>query len=70
MLIKPKTTLVFENKWLDKLKFQDHTDYDLKGNCYAIAAKSESGGVYDFYRSDPIENPKDFKLTQLYYKVE
>ena len=38
--------------WLKKLKFVDHTDYDLKGNCFAIAIKSESGGVFDFYRAN------------------
>lgn len=70
MLIFPKTTLSFNNKWLNKLKFQDHTDYDLKGNCSAIAVKSESGSVYDFYRTNPIEKPEDFKLTQLYYRIE
>lgn len=70
MLILPKTTLDFDNKWLEKLKFQDHTDYDLKGNCSAIAVKSESGGVFDFYRTNPIEDPKDFKLTQLYHSVK
>lgn len=70
MLIIPKTTLDFDNKWLEKLKFQDHTDYDLKGNCSAIAVKSESGGVFDFYRTNAIEDPKDFKLTQLYYSVK
>ena len=70
MLIQPKTTLVFDNKWLSKIKFQDHTDYDLKGNCSAIAVKSESGSVYNFYRTNPIEKPEDFKLTQLYYKIE
>lgn len=69
MFVIPKTTLLFENKWLDKLKFVDHTDYDLQGNCSAIAVKSESGSVYDFYRSDPRENPKDFKYTQLYHVV-
>jgi len=70
MLIFPKTTIAFNNKWLNKLKFKDHTDYDLKGNCYAIAVKSESGSVYDFYRTKAIEKPKDFRLTQLYYKIE
>ena len=38
----------------------------MKGNCGAIAIKSESGKVFDFYRSEPIEKPKNFKLTQLY----
>jgi len=70
MLILPKTTLLFNNEWLDKLKFQDHTDYDLKGNCSAIAIKSESGSVYDFYRSNPIEHPSTFTLTQVYHKVK
>jgi len=69
MLLKVKTKLIFYNEWLNKIKFQDHTDYDLKGNCGAIAVKSESGSVYDFYRSNPVEDPKDFKYTQLYHKV-
>tara|TARA_Y100001972_G_scaffold29384_1_gene36218 strand:+ start:4881 stop:5393 length:513 start_codon:yes stop_codon:yes gene_type:complete len=42
----------------------------LKDNCSAISVKSESGSVFDFYRTNPIENPNDFKLTQLYYKVK
>ena len=66
MLIYPKTTLNFDNSWLNKLKFQEHTDYHLKGGCSAIAIKSESGSVYDFYRSNPLEDPKDFKYTKLY----
>lgn len=70
MLIIPKTQLAFNNDWLDRLKFKNHTDYDLKDNCSAIAIKSESGGVYDFYRSNPIEDPADFKYTQLYDKIK
>ena len=70
MLIKPKTILAFDNKWLNRLKFQEHTDYDLKGGCSAIAVKSETGRVYDFYRTNPIEQPKDFKYTQLYHTVD
>ena len=70
MLIKPKTILAFDNKWLNRLKFQEHTDYDLKGGCSAIAVKSETGRVYDFYRTNPIEQPKDFKFTQLYHTVD
>ena len=69
MLIIPKTQLAFDNDWLGKLKFRNHTDYDLKDNCSAIAVKSESGSVYDFYRTNPIENPDDFKYTQLYHKI-
>lgn len=69
MLILPKTKIIFNNKWLSKLKFQDHTDYDLKGNCSAIAVKSESGGVFDFYRTHPIEQPSNFKLTQVYHSI-
>ena len=70
MLIQPKTTLAFNNKWLNRLKFQEHTDYDLKGGCSAIAVKSESGRVYDFYRTNPIEQPNEYKLTQLYHTVD
>lgn len=69
MLIIPKTQIAFDGDWLDKLKFKNHTDYDLKDNCSAIAVKSESGSVYDFYRTNPIENPDEFKYTQLYYKI-
>jgi hypothetical protein len=69
MLIIPKTQITFRNEWLDKLKFKNHTDYDLKDTCSAIAVKSESGSVYDFYRSNPIEEPNDFMYTQLYYKI-
>jgi len=70
MFVIPKTILSFDNSWLEKIKFKDHTDYDLQGNCHAIAIKSESGSVYDFYRSDPLEKPKDFKHTQLYHSIE
>jgi len=70
MLLKPKTKLIFNNSWVEKLKFKDHTDYDLAGNVSAISVKSESGSVFDFYRSNPVENPEDFKLTQLYHKIE
>ena len=70
MLIIPKTQLDFKNDWLEKLKFKNHTDYDLKDNCSAIAVKSESGSVYDFYRTNPIEDPSDFTYTQLYHKVK
>jgi len=70
MLLKPKTKLLFNSKWIEKLKFKNHTDYDLAGNVSAISVKSESGSVFDFYRSNPIEDPKDFKLTQLYHKIE
>ena len=70
MLIIPKTQIAFDNDWLEKLKFKNHTDYDLKDNCSAISVKSESGSVFDFYRTNPIENPNDFKLTQLYHKVK
>ena len=69
MLIIPKTQIAFDSDWLDKLKFKNHTDYDLKNNCSAIAIKSESGSVYDFYRTNPVENPDEFKYTQLYYKI-
>lgn len=69
MLIIPKTQIAFDGDWLDKLKFKNHTDYDLKDNCSAIAVKSESGSVYDFYRTNPIENPDEFKYTQLYHKI-
>ena len=70
MLIIPKTQLDFKNDWLEKLKFRNHTDYDLKDNCSAIAVKSESGSVYDFYRTNPVEDPSDFTYTQLYYKIK
>jgi len=69
MLLVPKTILTFNNDWLKKLKFQEHTDYDLAGHVSAIAIKSESGSVFDFYRSNPRENPDDFKLTQVYHQI-
>ena len=40
MFVIAKTKLSFDNSWLKSLKFEDHTDYDLKGNCFAIAIKS------------------------------
>ena len=69
MIIRPKTKLDFDNSWLNKLKFEEHSDYDLAGHVSAIAVKSESGKVFDFYRSDPLEMPKDFKYTALYNKI-
>jgi hypothetical protein len=51
MLLKAKTRLILQNSWIKHLKFKEHTDYDLAGNVDAIAVKSESGSVYDFYRS-------------------
>ena len=61
MLIIPKTQIAFENEWLKKLKFKNHTDdMTLKDNCSAMCYKSESGSVYDFYRSNPVEHPNDF----------
>ena len=70
MLLKPKSKLSFKNKWVHSLKFREHTDYDLAGNVSAISIKSESGSVFDFYRSNPLENPEDFSYTALYEKVE
>ena len=61
-----KTEIEFNNYWLDHFIYKDHSDYDLAGHCQAIALKSESGSVYDFYRSNPIEDPKDFKWTKAY----
>jgi hypothetical protein len=70
MLLKAKTRLIFSNNWLDNIKFKAHTDYDLAGNVDAIAIKSQSGSVYDFYRNDPLELPKNFKFTALYHKIK
>ncbi len=70
MIILPKTKLDFDNSWIEKLKFQEHTDIDLAGHVSAIAVKSESGKVFDFYRSDPLEKPKNFKYTALYNKIK
>ena len=70
MLLKPKTKLKFTNDWLKQLKFKEHSDYDLAGHVSAIALKSESGSVFDFYRTNPLEKPENFKLTQLYYKIK
>jgi hypothetical protein len=69
MLLKAKTRLILQNSWVKQLKFKEHTDYDLAGNVDAIAIKSESGSVYDFYRSAPVELPENFKFTALYNKV-
>ena len=69
MLLKAKTRLEFDNNWVKQLKFVEHTDQDLAGHVDAISVKSESGSVFDFYRSNPLENPDDFKYTALYNKV-
>lgn len=69
MLVKANTIIQTNFKWVHKLKFEEHVDKDLSGYVDAIAIKSESGSVYDFYRSNPIENPENFKYTQLYYKI-
>jgi hypothetical protein len=69
MLLKAKTRLILQNSWIKHLKFKEHTDYDLAGNVDAIAVKSESGSVYDFYRSAPVELPENFKFTALYSKI-
>ena len=69
MLLKAKTRLEFDNSWVKQLKFVEHTDQDLAGHVDAISVKSESGSVFDFYRSNPLENPDDFKYTALYHKI-
>ena len=69
MLLKTKTRLEFDNNWVKQLKFVEHTDQDLAGHVDAISIKSESGSVFDFYRSNPLENPDDFKYTALYHKI-
>ena len=69
MLLKAKTKLEFDNSWVKQLKFVEHTDQDLAGHVDAISVKSESGSVFDFYRSNPLENPDDFKYTALYHKI-
>ena len=69
MLLKAKTRLEFDNSWVKQLKFVEHTDQDLAGHVDAISVKSESGSVFDFYRSNPLENPDDFKYTALYNKI-
>ena len=69
MIILPKTNLLFDSKWVENLKFEEHTDIDLAGHVSAISIKSETGKVFDFYRSNPIEEPNDFMYTQLYYKI-
>lgn len=70
MIILPKTKLDFNNEWVNKLKFKEHTDIDLAGHVSAIAIKSESGKVFDFYRSNPLEEPENFKYTALYNTVK
>ena len=69
MLLKAKTRLEFDSSWVRQLKFVEHTDQDLAGHVDAISVKSESGSVFDFYRSNPLENPDDFKYTALYNKI-
>ena len=69
MLLKAKTRLEFDNKWVKQLKFVEHTDQDLAGYVDAISVKSETGSVFDFYRSNPLENPNQFKYTALYDKI-
>lgn len=69
MIIKAKTKLIFDTEWLDRLKFAKHSDYDLVDSVDAISVKSETGKVYDFYRTETLERPENFKMTQLYYKV-
>ena len=69
MLLKAKTRLEFDNSWVKQLKFVEHTDQDLAGHVDAISVKSESGSVFDFYRSNLLENPDDFKYTALYHKI-
>jgi len=66
MILKPKTRLIFNNNWLESLKFKEHSDYDLAGNVDAISIKSESGSVYDFYRTTALEIPNNFRYTALY----
>lgn len=66
MLYKAKTKILFSDYWIDHLVYKPHSDYDLAGHVDAIAIKSESGSVYDFYRSGQIEEPEDFKHTKLY----
>ena len=66
MLYKAKTKILFSDQWLNSLVFKPHSDYDLAGHVDAIAIKSESGSVFDFYRSGLIEEPEDFKYTKLY----
>lgn len=70
MIIRPKTKLDFDNTWVNNLKFEEHSDRDLAGHVSAIAVKSESGMVFDFYRTNPLEEPKNFKYTALYNKVK
>ena len=66
MLYKAKTKILFSDYWIDHLVYKPHSDYDLAGHVDAIAIKSESGSVYDFYRSGRVEEPKNFKYTKLY----
>lgn len=70
MIILPKTNLLFDSKWVENLKFEEHTDIDLAGHVSAISIKSETGKVFDFYRSNPLEKPENFKYTALYNKIK
>lgn len=71
--MKAKTRLIFNNSWLDKIKFVNHTDEDLTDVCSAIAVKSSTGKVFDFYRGgegfDPFESPEEYKYTKLYETI-
>lgn len=66
MLYKAKTKILFNDFWINQLVFKPHSDQDLAGYVDAISVKSETGRVYDFYRSAQIEEPEDFKYTKLY----
>ena len=69
MIIHPKTKLEFDDSWIEKLKFEEHTDTDLAGHVSAISIKSETGSVFDFYRTSALEKPENFKYTALYYNI-
>ena len=68
ILWKAKTTIKTDFSFINSLIFRNHTDYDLVDAVDAIALKSLSGDIFDFYRNNPLENPDEYKYTKLYEK--
>ena len=67
-LWKAKTTIKADFSFINSLIFRNHTDYDLVDAVDAIALKSLSGDIFDFYRNNPLEDPDEYKYTKLYKK--
>ena len=58
MLLKVKTKLIFYNEWLNKIKFQDHTDYDLKDKL--LKPDVENDTMVEF--NPKLLNSQNFKI--------